>query len=71
MILQQDLFLNIQYDFTRSIFVQVTNSNQLKGSSDHSRDHFDSIRNENPDRSNRYSTTKKKIDSLGSFLSSK
>nr|YP_010287087.1 hypothetical protein RF2 [Hydrocharis chevalieri]YP_010287107.1 hypothetical protein RF2 [Hydrocharis chevalieri]UKT61170.1 hypothetical protein RF2 [Hydrocharis chevalieri]UKT61171.1 hypothetical protein RF2 [Hydrocharis chevalieri] len=37
---------NIQYDSTRSIFVQVTNSRQLKGSSDQSRDHFDSIRNE-------------------------
>nr|UDZ61533.1 hypothetical protein RF2 [Ranalisma rostratum]UDZ61534.1 hypothetical protein RF2 [Ranalisma rostratum] len=37
---------NIQYDSTRSIFVQVTDSSQLKGSSDQSRDHFDSIRNE-------------------------
>ncbi|KAI3937829.1 hypothetical protein MKW92_039106 [Papaver armeniacum] len=34
---------NIQYDSTRSIFVQVTNSSQLKGSSDQSRDPFDSI----------------------------
>ncbi|RZC45463.1 hypothetical protein C5167_038444 [Papaver somniferum] len=30
----------------RSIFVQVTNSSQLKGSSDQSRDPFDSIGNE-------------------------
>nr|YP_009431090.1 hypothetical chloroplast RF21 [Aphyllanthes monspeliensis]YP_009431107.1 hypothetical chloroplast RF21 [Aphyllanthes monspeliensis]ASW26525.1 hypothetical chloroplast RF21 [Aphyllanthes monspeliensis]ASW26544.1 hypothetical chloroplast RF21 [Aphyllanthes monspeliensis] len=37
---------NIQYDSTRSIFVQVTDSSQSKGSSDQSRDHFDSIRNE-------------------------
>nr|YP_009440717.1 hypothetical chloroplast RF21 [Aristolochia contorta]YP_009440734.1 hypothetical chloroplast RF21 [Aristolochia contorta]ATI10676.1 hypothetical chloroplast RF21 [Aristolochia contorta]ATI10693.1 hypothetical chloroplast RF21 [Aristolochia contorta]UAU41069.1 Ycf2 [Aristolochia contorta]UAU41086.1 Ycf2 [Aristolochia contorta] len=37
---------NIQYDSTRSIFVQVTDSSQWKGSSDQSRDHFDSIRNE-------------------------
>nr|YP_009234684.1 Ycf2 [Meliosma aff. cuneifolia Moore 333]YP_009234701.1 Ycf2 [Meliosma aff. cuneifolia Moore 333]ADD30885.1 putative RF2 protein [Meliosma aff. cuneifolia Moore 333]AEK71639.1 hypothetical chloroplast RF2 [Meliosma aff. cuneifolia Moore 333]AMD08402.1 Ycf2 [Meliosma aff. cuneifolia Moore 333]AMD08419.1 Ycf2 [Meliosma aff. cuneifolia Moore 333] len=37
---------NIQYDSTRSIFVQVTDSSQLKGSSDQSRDHFDSISNE-------------------------
>nr|YP_009972099.1 hypothetical chloroplast RF21 [Butomus umbellatus]QNH69993.1 hypothetical chloroplast RF21 [Butomus umbellatus]UDZ61530.1 hypothetical protein RF2 [Butomus umbellatus] len=37
---------NIQYNSTRSIFVQVTDSSQLKGSSDQSRDHFDSIRNE-------------------------
>nr|UDZ61537.1 hypothetical protein RF2 [Albidella nymphaeifolia] len=37
---------NIQYDSTGSIFVQVTDSSQLKGSSDQSRDHFDSIRNE-------------------------
>nr|YP_009729860.1 Ycf2 [Caldesia grandis] len=37
---------NIQYDSTRSTFVQVTDSSQLKGSSDQSRDHFDSIRNE-------------------------
>ncbi|MED6184925.1 Protein Ycf2 [Stylosanthes scabra] len=34
---------NIQYDSTRSSFIQVTNSSQLKGSSDQSRD---SIRNE-------------------------
>ena len=34
---------NIQYDSTRSSFVQVTDSSQLKGSSDQSRD---SIRNE-------------------------
>ncbi|KAI3925692.1 hypothetical protein MKW92_045729 [Papaver armeniacum] len=37
---------NIQYDSTRYIFVQVTNSSQLKGSSDQSRDPFDSISNE-------------------------
>ena len=37
---------NIQYDSTRSSFVQVTDSSQLKGSSDQSRDHFDSISNE-------------------------
>ncbi|EXB98541.1 Protein ycf2 [Morus notabilis] len=37
---------NIQYDSTRSSFVQVTDFSQLKGSSDRSRDHFDSIRNE-------------------------
>ncbi|KAF1876824.1 hypothetical protein Lal_00035388 [Lupinus albus] len=48
---RQDLFVrnvssNIQYDSTRSSFIQVTDSIQLKGSSDQSRDHFDSIRNE-------------------------
>ncbi|KAK9082297.1 hypothetical protein Syun_031755 [Stephania yunnanensis] len=37
---------NMQYDSTRSIFFQVTDSSQLKGSSDQSRDHFDSISNE-------------------------
>ncbi|KAL6496623.1 Protein Ycf2 [Orobanche hederae] len=37
---------NIQYDFTRSSFVQVTDSSQLKGSSDQSSGHFDSISNE-------------------------
>ena len=37
---------NIQYDSTRSSFVQVTDSSQSKGSSDQSRDHFDSISNE-------------------------
>nr|ARD04351.1 hypothetical protein RF2 [Potentilla tilingii] len=37
---------NIQYDSTRSSFVQVTDSSQLKGSSDQSRDRFDSISNE-------------------------
>nr|YP_009873518.1 hypothetical protein RF2 [Acer pentaphyllum]YP_009873540.1 hypothetical protein RF2 [Acer pentaphyllum]QKT28553.1 hypothetical protein RF2 [Acer pentaphyllum]QKT28554.1 hypothetical protein RF2 [Acer pentaphyllum]QKY63130.1 Ycf2 [Acer pentaphyllum]QKY63152.1 Ycf2 [Acer pentaphyllum]QNH84415.1 Ycf2 [Acer pentaphyllum] len=37
---------NIQYDSTRSSFVQVTDSSQLKGSSDQSRDHFDSFSNE-------------------------
>nr|WEG92325.1 hypothetical protein RF2 [Oemleria cerasiformis]WEG92326.1 hypothetical protein RF2 [Oemleria cerasiformis] len=35
---------NIQYDSTRSSFVEVMDS--LKGSSDQSRDHFDSISNE-------------------------
>nr|YP_011026477.1 hypothetical chloroplast RF21 [Echeveria chihuahuaensis]YP_011026494.1 hypothetical chloroplast RF21 [Echeveria chihuahuaensis]WQN00472.1 hypothetical chloroplast RF21 [Echeveria chihuahuaensis]WQN00489.1 hypothetical chloroplast RF21 [Echeveria chihuahuaensis] len=42
----QNVSSNIQYDSTRSSFVQVTNSSQLKGSSDQSRDHFDSISNE-------------------------
>nr|YP_009942888.1 hypothetical chloroplast RF2 [Pseudowintera colorata]YP_009942905.1 hypothetical chloroplast RF2 [Pseudowintera colorata]QOD40395.1 hypothetical chloroplast RF2 [Pseudowintera colorata]QOD40412.1 hypothetical chloroplast RF2 [Pseudowintera colorata] len=42
----QNVSSNIQYDSTRSIFVQVTDSSQLKGSSDQSRDHFDSISNE-------------------------
>ena len=37
---------NIQYDSTRSSFIQVTGSSQLKGSSDQSKDYFDSIRNE-------------------------
>nr|ARD02111.1 hypothetical protein RF2 [Fallugia paradoxa] len=37
---------NIQYDSTRSSFVQVTDSSQLKGSSDQSRHRFDSISNE-------------------------
>ncbi|KAL4184801.1 hypothetical protein AMTRI_Chr10g227330 [Amborella trichopoda] len=37
---------NIQYDYTRSILVKVTNSSQLKGSSDQFRDHFNSISNE-------------------------
>nr|YP_010974795.1 Ycf2 [Lysiana exocarpi]YP_010974803.1 Ycf2 [Lysiana exocarpi]WNR57372.1 Ycf2 [Lysiana exocarpi]WNR57380.1 Ycf2 [Lysiana exocarpi]WNR57437.1 Ycf2 [Lysiana exocarpi]WNR57445.1 Ycf2 [Lysiana exocarpi] len=37
---------NIQYDSTRSSFVQVTDSSQLKGSSDPPRDHFDSLSNE-------------------------
>lgn len=32
-------------DFTRSSFIQVTDSSQLKGSSDQPRDHFDSISN--------------------------
>nr|UDN43298.1 hypothetical protein RF2 [Leptodermis kumaonensis]UDN43315.1 hypothetical protein RF2 [Leptodermis kumaonensis] len=36
---------NIQYDSTKSSFVQVTDSSQLKGSSDQSRDHLDSISN--------------------------
>nr|YP_010330803.1 hypothetical protein RF2 [Parietaria floridana]YP_010330820.1 hypothetical protein RF2 [Parietaria floridana]UNY34025.1 hypothetical protein RF2 [Parietaria floridana]UNY34042.1 hypothetical protein RF2 [Parietaria floridana] len=38
--------LNIQYDSTRSSFVQVTDYSQLKGSSDRPRDRFDSISNE-------------------------
>nr|YP_009756592.1 hypothetical chloroplast RF21 [Broussonetia luzonica]YP_009756613.1 hypothetical chloroplast RF21 [Broussonetia luzonica]QCA41218.1 hypothetical chloroplast RF21 [Broussonetia luzonica]QCA41239.1 hypothetical chloroplast RF21 [Broussonetia luzonica] len=37
---------NIQYDSTRSSFVQVTDFSQLKRSSDRSRDPFDSISNE-------------------------
>nr|YP_010139219.1 hypothetical chloroplast RF2 [Garcinia paucinervis]YP_010139235.1 hypothetical chloroplast RF2 [Garcinia paucinervis]QQK54598.1 hypothetical chloroplast RF2 [Garcinia paucinervis]QQK54614.1 hypothetical chloroplast RF2 [Garcinia paucinervis]QXF60399.1 hypothetical chloroplast RF21 [Garcinia paucinervis]QXF60416.1 hypothetical chloroplast RF21 [Garcinia paucinervis] len=37
---------NIQCDFTRSNFLQGRDSSQLKGSSDQSRDHFDSISNE-------------------------
>nr|YP_010419838.1 hypothetical protein RF2 [Leucosyke puya]YP_010419855.1 hypothetical protein RF2 [Leucosyke puya]USG53539.1 hypothetical protein RF2 [Leucosyke puya]USG53556.1 hypothetical protein RF2 [Leucosyke puya] len=37
---------NIQYDSTRSSFVQVTDYSQLKGSSDRPRDRFDSISNE-------------------------
>nr|YP_010484026.1 Ycf2 protein [Piper retrofractum]YP_010484043.1 Ycf2 protein [Piper retrofractum]UVV36136.1 Ycf2 protein [Piper retrofractum]UVV36153.1 Ycf2 protein [Piper retrofractum] len=51
---------NIQYDSTRSIFVQVTDSSQLKGSSDQSGDHFDSIRNENSE----YHTLIKEIQQL-------
>nr|YP_007476091.1 hypothetical chloroplast RF21 [Dasypogon bromeliifolius]YP_007476109.1 hypothetical chloroplast RF21 [Dasypogon bromeliifolius]AEZ48738.1 hypothetical chloroplast RF2 [Dasypogon bromeliifolius]AGE93155.1 hypothetical chloroplast RF21 [Dasypogon bromeliifolius]AGE93175.1 hypothetical chloroplast RF21 [Dasypogon bromeliifolius] len=42
----RNVLSNIQYDSTRSIFVQVTDSSQLKGSSDQSIDYFDSIRNE-------------------------
>nr|QCL17972.1 hypothetical chloroplast RF21 [Geosiris aphylla]QCL17980.1 hypothetical chloroplast RF21 [Geosiris aphylla] len=42
----RNVLSNIQYDFTRSIFVQVRDSSQSKGSSDQSRDHFDFIRNE-------------------------
>nr|YP_010291581.1 hypothetical protein RF2 [Rapatea paludosa]YP_010291598.1 hypothetical protein RF2 [Rapatea paludosa]ULQ67588.1 hypothetical protein RF2 [Rapatea paludosa]ULQ67605.1 hypothetical protein RF2 [Rapatea paludosa] len=42
----RNVLSNIQYDSTRSIFVQVRDSIQLKGSSDQSIDHFDSIRNE-------------------------
>nr|YP_009092723.1 hypothetical protein ycf2 [Eustrephus latifolius]YP_009092743.1 hypothetical protein ycf2 [Eustrephus latifolius]AIR12577.1 hypothetical protein ycf2 [Eustrephus latifolius]AIR12580.1 hypothetical protein ycf2 [Eustrephus latifolius] len=42
----RNVLSNIQYDSTRSIFVQVTDSSQSNGSSDQSRDHFDSIRNE-------------------------
>jgi hypothetical protein len=37
---------NIQYDSTRSSFVQVTDSSQLNGSSDQFIDPFDSISNE-------------------------
>ncbi|CAH1417232.1 unnamed protein product [Lactuca virosa] len=42
----QNVSSNIQYDSTRSSFVQVRDSSQLKGSSNQSRDHFDSISNE-------------------------
>nr|YP_009752370.1 Ycf2 protein [Bryonia marmorata]YP_009752388.1 Ycf2 protein [Bryonia marmorata]QIT04344.1 Ycf2 protein [Bryonia marmorata]QIT04362.1 Ycf2 protein [Bryonia marmorata] len=42
----RNVLSNIQYDSTGSSFVQVTDSSQLKGSSDQSRDHFDSISNE-------------------------
>ncbi|KAG5606024.1 hypothetical protein H5410_027516 [Solanum commersonii] len=70
----QNVSSNIQYDSTRSSFVQVTDSSQLKGSSDQSRDHLDSISNEDSEYhtliNQRDSTTKRKIDSLGSFLSS-
>nr|YP_009309134.1 hypothetical chloroplast RF21 [Primula veris]AOS86798.1 hypothetical chloroplast RF21 [Primula veris] len=37
---------NIQYDSTKSSLVQLRDSNQLKGSSDQSRDHLDSMSNE-------------------------
>ncbi|CAN4101518.1 unnamed protein product [Withania somnifera] len=40
----QNVSSNIQYDSTRSSFVQVIDSSQLKGSSDQSRDHLDSIK---------------------------
>nr|YP_010258928.1 hypothetical chloroplast RF2 [Microtis unifolia]YP_010258936.1 hypothetical chloroplast RF2 [Microtis unifolia]UIX23797.1 hypothetical chloroplast RF2 [Microtis unifolia]UIX23805.1 hypothetical chloroplast RF2 [Microtis unifolia] len=44
----RNVLSNIQYDSTRSIFVQVTDSSQWKGSSsDQSRDPFYSVRNEN------------------------
>nr|QXO03213.1 Ycf2 [Dossinia marmorata]QXO03230.1 Ycf2 [Dossinia marmorata] len=44
----RNVLSNIQYDSTRSIFVQVTDSSQWKGSSsDQSRDPFDFVRNEN------------------------
>ncbi|KAL3618448.1 Protein Ycf2 [Castilleja foliolosa] len=43
---------NIQYDSARSSFVQVTDSSQLKGSSDQSRDHLDSISNEDSEYHN-------------------
>nr|YP_009456274.1 conserved hypothetical protein ycf2 [Vanilla pompona]YP_009456284.1 conserved hypothetical protein ycf2 [Vanilla pompona]AUJ22487.1 conserved hypothetical protein ycf2 [Vanilla pompona]AUJ22488.1 conserved hypothetical protein ycf2 [Vanilla pompona] len=43
----RNVLSNIQYDSARSIFVRVTDSSQWKGSSsDQSRDHFDSVRNE-------------------------
>nr|WJZ10347.1 Ycf2 [Neocinnamomum caudatum] len=43
----RNVLSNIQYDSTRSIFFQVTDSSQLKGSSDQSRDPFiNSISNE-------------------------
>uniref|UniRef100_A0A3Q7GTV9 Ycf2 N-terminal domain-containing protein n=1 Tax=Solanum lycopersicum TaxID=4081 RepID=A0A3Q7GTV9_SOLLC len=42
----QNVSSNIKYDSIRSSFVQVTDSSQLKGSSDQSRDHLDSISNE-------------------------
>nr|YP_009450099.1 hypothetical chloroplast RF2 [Burmannia championii]YP_009450106.1 hypothetical chloroplast RF2 [Burmannia championii]ANK36296.1 hypothetical chloroplast RF2 [Burmannia championii]ANK36303.1 hypothetical chloroplast RF2 [Burmannia championii] len=42
----RNVLSNIQYDSTRSILVQVTDSSQWKGSSDQSIEHFDSIRNE-------------------------
>nr|QXO05109.1 Ycf2 [Odontochilus tortus]QXO05126.1 Ycf2 [Odontochilus tortus] len=44
----RNVLSNIQYDSTRSLFVQVTDSSQWKGSSsDQSRDPFDFVRNEN------------------------
>jgi len=42
----RNVLANIQYDSTRSSFVQVMDSSQLKGSSDQFRDHLDSISNE-------------------------
>ena len=42
----RNILANIQYDSTRSSFVQVMDSSQLKGSSDQFRDHLDSISNE-------------------------
>nr|YP_010374694.1 hypothetical protein RF2 [Pontederia paniculata]YP_010374712.1 hypothetical protein RF2 [Pontederia paniculata]QXU58129.1 hypothetical protein RF2 [Pontederia paniculata]QXU58149.1 hypothetical protein RF2 [Pontederia paniculata] len=45
----RNVLSNIQYDSTRSIFVQVRDSSQLKGSSDQSIDHFDSITIRNED----------------------
>uniref|UniRef100_UPI0030E3F865 hypothetical protein RF2 n=1 Tax=Schiedea hookeri TaxID=270411 RepID=UPI0030E3F865 len=41
----RNVLSNIQYDFLRSRFVQVTDSSQLKGSSDQFRDHLDLISN--------------------------
>nr|YP_009569492.1 hypothetical protein RF2 [Physena madagascariensis]QBC68873.1 hypothetical protein RF2 [Physena madagascariensis] len=41
----RNVLSNIQYDSTRSSFVQVKDSSQLKGSSDQSRDRLDSISN--------------------------
>nr|YP_009433845.1 ycf2 protein [Hypolytrum nemorum]YP_009433868.1 ycf2 protein [Hypolytrum nemorum]QIB72598.1 ycf2 protein [Cyperus glomeratus]QIB72691.1 ycf2 protein [Cyperus difformis]QIT06783.1 Ycf2 protein [Cyperus fuscus]ANP26059.1 ycf2 protein [Hypolytrum nemorum]ANP26082.1 ycf2 protein [Hypolytrum nemorum] len=46
----RNILSNIQYDSTRSNFIQVKDSSQLKGSSDQSIDHFDSIRNEDTER---------------------
>nr|YP_010006737.1 Ycf2 [Passiflora cerradensis]YP_010006753.1 Ycf2 [Passiflora cerradensis]QNR05504.1 Ycf2 [Passiflora cerradensis]QNR05520.1 Ycf2 [Passiflora cerradensis] len=42
----RNILRNLQYDSTRSSFVQGRDSSQLKGSFDQSRDHFDSISNE-------------------------
>ncbi|GFP89605.1 protein ycf2 [Phtheirospermum japonicum] len=42
----RNVLSSIQYNFTRSSFVQVTDSSQPKGSSNQSRDHLDSISNE-------------------------
>ncbi|KAG5626517.1 hypothetical protein H5410_011735 [Solanum commersonii] len=60
----QNVSSNIQYDSTRSSFVQVRSSSQLKGSSDQSRDHLDSISNEDSEYhtliNQRDSTTKRK-----------
>ncbi|KAI3843916.1 hypothetical protein MKW92_048410 [Papaver armeniacum] len=50
----QNVSSNIQYDSTRSIFVQVTNSIQLKGSSDQSKDPFDSIKRFNNKKKDRF-----------------
>lgn len=42
----QTVSLSIQYDSTRSNFIQVTNFSQLKVSSYRFKNHFDSISNE-------------------------